>query len=140
MESGSDSDSHEECYDDVENDPAVMHIVRKEEMLQKGLLVVRYDGNMLNRCGKETNKKRFKNSYGVSPATMCKIYIDLQRSDAEDATMNPPIVANEYLRTNLLKNFVREKEGFARVSAKKEGKRLTPTTIPLLLLPESPLS
>jgi hypothetical protein len=53
-------------------------------MLQKGLLVVRYDGNMLNRCKNETNKRRFKTSFGVSPATMCKIYIDLQRSDAEE--------------------------------------------------------
>jgi hypothetical protein len=87
----SDSDSHEEYYDDVENHPAVTHVVREEEMLQKGLLVVRYDENMLNRCKNKRNKRRFKTSFGVSPATMCKVYIDLQRSDAEDATMNPPI-------------------------------------------------
>jgi hypothetical protein len=82
-----DCDSNEENYDDV------THIVREEEMLQKGLLVVRYDENMLSRCKNETNKiRRFKTSSGVSPATMCKIYIDLQRSDAEDMTMNPPIL------------------------------------------------
>jgi hypothetical protein len=90
MASDSDSDSHEEYYEDAENDAVVTHVVREEEMLRKGLLVVRYDENMLKRCKNETNKRRFKTSFGVSPATMCKIYIDLQRSDAEDATMNPP--------------------------------------------------
>ena len=45
---------------------------------------------MLNRCKIESNKRRFKTSFGVSPATMCKIYIDLQRSDVEDTTTNPP--------------------------------------------------
>jgi hypothetical protein len=48
-DSDSDSDSHKEYYDDVENNPSVTHIVREEEMPQKGLLVVRYDENMLNR-------------------------------------------------------------------------------------------
>ena len=91
MASDSNSYSHEDYYDLAENDPAVTHIVREEEMMQKGLLVVRYDENMLNRCKIETNKRRFKTSFGVAPATMCKIYIGLQRSDAEDTTMNPPI-------------------------------------------------
>jgi hypothetical protein len=90
MASDSNSYSHEDYYDLAENDPAVTHVVREEEMLQTGLLVVRYAENMLNRCKIETNKRRFKTSFGVSPATMCKIYIDLQRSDAEDTTTNPP--------------------------------------------------
>jgi hypothetical protein len=55
MASDSDSDSHKEYYDNVKNDPAVTHVVREEEMLQKGLLVVRYDENRLNRCKNETN-------------------------------------------------------------------------------------
>ena len=90
MASDSNSYSHEDYYDLAENDPAVTHVVREEEMLQTGLLVVRYAENMLNRCKIETNKRRFKTSFGVSPATMCKIYIDLQKSDAEDTTTNPP--------------------------------------------------
>jgi hypothetical protein len=54
------SDSHEEYYDNAENDPAVTHIVREEEMLQKGLLVVRYDADILNRCKTRQTKEDSK--------------------------------------------------------------------------------
>jgi hypothetical protein len=35
-DSNSDSDSHEEYYDDVENNPAVTHIVRERRNAAKG--------------------------------------------------------------------------------------------------------
>ena len=47
MASDSNSYSHEDYYDLAENDPAVTHVVREEEMLQTGLLVVRYAASLI---------------------------------------------------------------------------------------------
>jgi hypothetical protein len=47
MASDSNSYSYEDYYDLAKNDPAVTHIVREEEMLQTGLLVVRYATSLI---------------------------------------------------------------------------------------------
>jgi hypothetical protein len=43
---------------------------------------IKYDGKQLQRCRAETNQGRFKDSFGVLPATICKIYEDLENSNA----------------------------------------------------------
>ena len=66
-----------------------IHVVTAAEMLQEGLLSVKYNENMLNRCSNKANNFRFNSTFGVTPETLCEIYRDLQVSDAEDNS-NPP--------------------------------------------------
>ena len=66
------------------------HIIQEEEMMDLGLLSVKYEEEQLKRCGIKTNQHRFKVTFGVSPTTMCRIYEDLQTSTAEDTETNPP--------------------------------------------------
>ena len=61
-----------------------IHIIQEEEMMELGLLSVKYEEEQLKRCGIKTNQYRFKVTFGVSPTTMCRIYEDLQTSTAED--------------------------------------------------------
>lgn len=67
-----------------------IHIIQEEEMMELGLLSVKYEEEQLKRCGIKTNQYRFKVTFGVSPTTMCRIYEDLQTSTAEDTDTNPP--------------------------------------------------
>ena len=59
-----------------------IHIIQEEEMMELGLLSVKYEEEQLKRCGIKTNQYRFKVTFGVSPRTMCRIYEDLQTSTA----------------------------------------------------------
>jgi hypothetical protein len=85
----------------------VTHIVTPEDMLKEGLLTVKYDEKQLQRCCDETNQGRFKDSFGVLPATICKIYEDLQNSNAEDKSTNPPRSMRLKGSKNNLKWFLR---------------------------------
>ena len=67
-----------------------IHIIQEEEMMELGLLSVKYEEEQLKRCGIKTNQYRFKVTFGVSPTTMCRIYEDLQTSTAEDTDTNSP--------------------------------------------------
>ena len=67
-----------------------IHIIQGEEMMELGLLSIKYDEDQLKRCGMKTNQYRFKVMCGVLPTTMCRIYEDLQTSTAEDTDTNPP--------------------------------------------------
>ena len=84
---------------DSDEDDRVTHVVTPEEILEKGLEVARYDEKKLNRCHANTNKKRFKSTYGVSAGTMCRIYEDLQKTEGEMCLKGSEIHLKWFLRT-----------------------------------------
>ena len=49
-----------------------IHIIQEEEMMELGLLSVKYEEEQLKRCGIKTNQYRFKVTFGVSPTIMCR--------------------------------------------------------------------
>ena len=59
-----------------------IHIIQEEEMMELGILSVKYEEEQLKRCGIKTNQYQFKVMFGVSPTTMCRIYKDLHSSTA----------------------------------------------------------
>ena len=72
------------------DDELITHVVTVDEMFHIGLMVGGYTEKQVKRCGKKTNQYWFKITYGVSPKTMCTMYEDIQTSDAQDKTKNPP--------------------------------------------------
>ena len=87
---GDDSDSDSDDSSVEHGEEMNKHSIAPNDMLMKGLEVVRYDEKMLKRCQEKTNIKRFKSSYGVSHNTMCIIYEDIQSQDLIDESTNPP--------------------------------------------------
>ena len=67
-----------------------IHIIQEEEMIELGLLSVKYNKDQLKRCRIKTNQYWFKVTFGVLLTTMCRIYKDLQTSTAENTDTNPP--------------------------------------------------
>ena len=87
---------------DLLNDVLVTHILTELEMLTEGLLLANYSKQQMQRCGERTNRSRFNSKFGASPAVICTIYEDLQKSSAKDTNINPPrLMRMEGSRANL---------------------------------------
>ena len=67
----------------------VTHVLTEEEMLIEGLNTS-FSEKKQERCSESTNQKRFNSRFGASPAVICTIYEDLQKSTAQDTSVNPP--------------------------------------------------
>ena len=67
----------------------VTHILTEEEMLIEGLNTL-FSKEKIERCSESTNQKRFNSGFGASPAVICAIYEDLQKSTAQDTSVDPP--------------------------------------------------
>ena len=67
-----------------------IYIIQEEEMMELGLLSVKYEEEQLKRCGIKINQYQFKVTFGVLPTTMCRIYEDFQTLTVEDTDTSPP--------------------------------------------------
>ena len=75
---------------DDEDDALLMHILTLDNMLIEGLmLLANFTEKQVERCCKNTNSSRFNSKFGASPAVICAIYKDLQKTTVEDNTMQP---------------------------------------------------
>mgnify|MGYP003316197501 CR=1 FL=1 len=75
-----------DCLSDDDNS-LVTHILTQNEALVHGLLLTDYSQAQIDKCRDETNWSRFNCKYGASPAVVCTIYEDLQKSSAEDRSV-----------------------------------------------------
>ena len=76
------------CLSD-DDDSLVTHTLTQNEALVHGLLLPDYSQAQIDKCRDETNQSRFNCKYGASPAVVCTIYEDLQKSSAENRSVVP---------------------------------------------------
>ena len=75
---------------DDKDDALSMHILTLDNMLIiESLMLANFTGKQVERCCENTNLSRFNSKFGVSPAVICAIYKDLQKTAVEDTTMQP---------------------------------------------------
>ena len=74
---------------DDKDDALLMHILTFDNILIKGLMLANITEKQVERCCENTNLSRFNSKFGVSPAVICAIYKDLQKTAVEDTTMQP---------------------------------------------------
>ena len=74
---------------DNEDDSLVTHILTVDEMLIEGLILANFSEQQIERGSKKTNLGRFNSKFGASPAVVCTIYEDLQKTTAEDISVQP---------------------------------------------------
>jgi hypothetical protein len=74
---------------DNEDDSLVTHILTVDEMLIEGLILANFSEQQIERRSKKTNLGRFNSKFGASPAVVCTIYEDLQKTTAEDTSVQP---------------------------------------------------
>lgn len=70
---------------DEDSLPPVAHIVTDDEILERGLILARYQDTQIDRCSTETNITRFRNHFGPSPRVAATIYEDMQRTNIDEA-------------------------------------------------------
>lgn len=65
---------------DNEDDALSMHISTLDDMLIEGLMLANFTEKQIERCCKKTNLSRFNSKFGTSPAVVCAMYEDLQKT------------------------------------------------------------
>ena len=81
---------HDSNSDEDEDEEQVTHVITKGEMLTKGLFIANFTQKRVDRCCTKTNHQRFNSKFGASLVVLCTSYKDLQKSEAEDTTVEPP--------------------------------------------------
>lgn len=86
---------------DSDNEYENHHFVFPPEMRQRGLVLLGYTTTQIDRAQDDTNKKRFKSTFGASAATLCTIYEDLQSTNlifGEDNTLKWFLISFYFLK------------------------------------------